>query len=169
MQLLIPPEISRQLLDALGQAGKREIGGILMGEHIAADTFRVKEITIQHKGGTFAAFVRIVEEMVAPLLAFFDTTKRDYTRFNYLGEWHSHHSFSLSPSGQDHTTMYNLVMDPKLGARFVILLLVKPDQNGLLDGNVTVYQPNKQPFTGSIIKESSGSHLDSAGRVNLTV
>ena len=155
MQLLITPDISQQLVDALRQAGQREIGGILMGEHVGHDTFRVKEITIQRKGGTFAAFIRMVEEILAPLLAFFDTTKHDYTRFNYLGEWHSHHSFALVPSGRDHTTMYNIVMDPQLRAHFVLLLLVKPDHHGQLKGSVTVYQPNKLPWAGSIIWENS--------------
>lgn len=155
MRLLIPHEISQQLVEALRQAGKREMGGILMGAHIGPDTFRVKEITIQRKGGTFAAFIRLVEEIIAPLLAFFDITKHDYTRFNYLGEWHSHHSFALAPSGRDHTTMYDLVMDPQLGAHFVLLLLVKPAHNGQLEGSVTVYQPKKPPFAGNIIQESS--------------
>lgn len=156
MQLLITPEISQQLFDALRQAGHRETGGILMGEHVAHDTFRVKEITIQRKGGTFAAFIRMVEEILAPLLAFFDSTKHDYTRFNYLGEWHSHHSFALVPSRRDHTTMYNIVMDPQLGAHFVLLLLVKPDYHGhQLNGTVTVYQPNKPPFAGRIVQDSS--------------
>jgi len=153
MQLLIPPEISQQLLVALDQAGKREIGGILMGEHIGPDTFRVKQLTIQRKGGTFAAFIRKVEEILAPLLAFFDATKHEYKKFNYLGEWHSHHSFALSPSSQDHSSMHNLVMDPQLGANFVVLLLVKADQNGKLQGSVTVYQPNKTYFTGRFIQE----------------
>jgi len=155
MQLLIPPEISLQLVHALGQAGQREIGGILMGEHVGPDTFRVMEITMQRKRGTFAAFIRIVEEILAPLLAFFDTNKHDYTRFNYLGEWHSHHSFALVPSTRDHTTMYNIVMDSQLGAHFVLLLLVKLKHKDQIDGSVTVYQPQKPPFTGIIIQESS--------------
>jgi hypothetical protein len=155
MQLLITPEISLQLVHALGQAGQREIGGILMGEHVGLNTFRVKEITIQRKGGTFAAFIRIVEEILAPLLAFFEANKHDYTRFNYLGEWHSHHSFALVPSERDQTTMYKIVMDPQLGAHFVLLLLVKPNHHGQLEESVTVYQPNKPPFAGSIIQESS--------------
>lgn len=155
MQLLIPHEISQQIVDALQQAGHREVGGIFMGEHIGPDTFRVKEITIQRKGGTFAAFIRMVEEILGPLLAFFDTTKHNYTKFNYLGEWHSHHSFALAPSRRDHTTMYNLVMNPQLGARFVVLLLVKLGNHGQLEGSVMVYQPNKTAFTGSIVQENS--------------
>jgi len=155
MQLLIPPDISQQLVDALRQAGQREIGGILMGEHAGPDTFRVKEITIQRKGGTFAAFVRMVEEIFAPLLAFFDDTKHDYTRFNYLGEWHSHHSFVLTPSRQDQMTMFKIVMDSQLGAHFVVLLLVRLGDHGHLEGGVTVYQPNRILFEGKFIQESS--------------
>lgn len=153
LRLLIPPEIVQKLVDALGQAGRREIGGILMGEHVGPDAFRVQELTIQHKGGTFAAFVRMVTEIIAPLRAFFETTKHRYTKFNYLGEWHSHHSFMLAPSNQDHATMYDIVMDPQLGANFVVLLLVKLGDRGQLEGSVTVFLPNKGAFTGSIVQE----------------
>ena len=150
MQLLIPPEIRTRLVDALLQAGKREIGGILMGEHVGPDTFRVMEITIQRHGGTFAAFVRIVSEILAPLRAFFDSTKHDYARFNYMGEWHSHHSFALTPSGTDHNTMLEMVEGPQLGARFVVLLLVKLDSDGQLAGSVTVYRPHVMPICGLV-------------------
>jgi hypothetical protein len=151
MQLIVPPEISSHLLEGLAQAGQREIGGILMGEHVGPDTFRVKELTIQRKKGTFAAFTRIVKEILVPLRAFFDSTNHDYARFNYLGEWHSHHSFSLSPSGKDHLTMCDIVTDPRLGARFVVLLLVRLGEHGQLAGRVTVYQPDRTCFEGSII------------------
>jgi len=150
MQLLIPPTIASQLVEALNQVGDREIGGILMGQHVGFDTFRVKGITIQRKGGTFAAFVRIVADILAPLRAFFDSTRHQYKKFNYLGEWHSHHSFALSPSDRDHTTMYSMVMDPELGANFVVLLLVKLDENSDLQGNVTVYEPNMRPRVGNV-------------------
>jgi hypothetical protein len=153
MQLLLPPDIVSRLVEALAQAGAREIGGVLMGEHVGVDAFRVKELTIQRKGGTFAAFIRIVTEILAPLRAFFDSTKHDYTRFNYLGEWHSHHSFALTPSGRDHSTMNDIVTDPQLGAHFVVLLLVKLGESDQVDGIVTVYQPGKFPFTGSVIQE----------------
>jgi hypothetical protein len=153
MKLILSPEIVRQLVDALGQAGRREIGGILMGEHVGPDTFRLKELTVQRKRGTFAAFVRVVAEILGPLRAFFEKNKHEYTRFNYLGEWHSHHSFKLEPSGKDHVTMCNMAMDTQLGARFVLLLLVKLGNHGLLEASVTVYQPNKRPFAGSIVHE----------------
>lgn len=153
MQLLIPPGIASQLIDALRQAGRRETGGILMGEHVGVDTFRVRALTVQRKKGTFAAFVRIVSEILAPLRVFFDATKHDYRRFNYLGEWHSHHSFELKPSTQDHATMCDMAMDPHLGAHFIVLLLVRLDGEDKLEGSVILYEPDKAPCPGTIVQE----------------
>src|ERR1044071_9748210 len=34
MQLLLPPEIVSRLVEVLTQVGAREIGGVLMGEHV---------------------------------------------------------------------------------------------------------------------------------------
>jgi hypothetical protein len=143
------------MIEALTRAGLREIGGVLMGEHVGVDTFRVRDITIQYNGGTFAAFVRFVEGILGPLQAFFRTTKHDYTRFNYIGEWHSHHSFALRPSGRDDATMRDIVDDPQLGAHFIVLLLAKLNNDNRLEFGVTVYQPGARPLTGVVQEESA--------------
>ena len=153
MKLLLPPSIVSQLATALAEAGPREIGGILMGEHVGIDTFRVKDLTIQKKGGAYATFVRLVEFFIAPLRAFFDATSHDYTRFNYVGEWHSHHAFALQPSGRDHATMREIIDDPKLGARFVTLMLVKLDNANRIQVSVTLYRPGRLPAAGEGILE----------------
>ena len=155
MQLLLPPEIVNRMVAALAEAGAREIGGILMGEHVGPDTFRVKELTIQRSGGMFATFVRIVRNILAPLQAFFRATRHDYTRFNYLGEWHSHHSFALRPSTTDHRTMCEIIDDPQLGANFVVLLLAKLRDSAALDCAVFVYQPKAQPRSGEVMQEQA--------------
>jgi proteasome lid subunit RPN8/RPN11 len=132
MQLLLPPELATRLTEALAKAGRREIGGILMGEHLGEDMFRVRELTIQSSGGSFAAFIRNITEFLSPLHRYFAKTKHEYSRFNYLGEWHSHPSFTLRPSDKDHFTMYTMVTDPQLGAYFIVLLLVKLGSRGEL-------------------------------------
>ncbi len=157
MNLLLPPEIVTKVVDALARAGTREIGGILMGEHVGVDTFQVKDLTIQRKGGTFATFIRVIEEIIGPLRKFFISTKHYYTRFNYLGEWHSHHSFALTPSGRDHATMLEIVTDPQLGARFVVLLLVKLNESKQLEHSVTIYQPGARPIIGRVLQEAKGN------------
>ena len=120
-----------------------------MGEHVADGMFRIADLTVQRRGGTFATFVRVVESFVGPLRAFFERTNRNYTRFNYLGEWHSHHSFALLPSGSDRTTMRDLVSDPMVGARFAVLLLVRLDDFGGLEGAVTVFTQTSEE-TGTV-------------------
>ncbi len=154
MRLLLPPEIVSQLALALKKAGRREIGGVLMGEHLGPDLFIVKEVTVQYKGGSFAAFLRRASEILGPLRAFFEKTGNDFTRFNYLGEWHSHHSFALIPSTKDHKSMLGIIMDREFGAHFVILLLVAMNGNGALLTDLTVYQPSRVPYKGTVDQTS---------------
>lgn len=153
MEILLPAELSAALVRALAEAGRREIGGVLMGEHVGVNTFRVKEFTLQRRGGMFATFVRLVQDIVRPLQAFFRSTNHNYTKFNYLGEWHSHHSFSLEPSERDHSTMREIVDDPQFGAHFVVLLLVKLAREERLECSATIYQPAADPFTGKVLQE----------------
>lgn len=131
------------MIDALSQAGSRETGGILMGEHVGEDTFRVAEITIQRRPGTFATFVRALAGVAHALTRFFRRTNYEYTRFNYLGEWHSHPSFALEPSASDRQSMLEIVEDPDVGANFAVLMIVRL-QNDELEGAAFVFQPGGQ-------------------------
>jgi proteasome lid subunit RPN8/RPN11 len=93
----------------LRQARKREIGGILMGEQVAPDHFRIVDFSVDEKSGTAAHFVRSPERHAAALEDFFQRTGSDYRRYNYLGEWHSHPSFPVRPSTEDVDSMQGLV------------------------------------------------------------
>lgn len=153
MQLLVPREVARQLVEALWSAGRREIGGILMAEHIAENTFRVRSLTIQRRGGSVSSFIRIVQAIIEPLRRFFRTTGHNYTRFNYIGEWHSHPSFVPLPSPKDHQTMHEIIEDPEVGALFVVLMIVKVTSERDLEGTVSVYQPGGIRFQGALVIE----------------
>jgi len=85
MRLLLPDEVAERLAGALRDAGRREVGGVLMGG----------------RGGARSP---------TPL---FRETGHDYTRYNYLGEWHSHPSFALEPSHRDSESMWRLVKTPR--------------------------------------------------------
>ena len=117
------------MMTALQNAGQREVGGILMGEHVGTNTFIVREITI-HRRGTFASFVRRIEDAIGGLRAFFKGTGYDYVRFNYIGEWHSHPSFEPYPSRTDDLSMLQIVKDETVGANFVALLIIKLGPDG---------------------------------------
>ena len=153
MKLVLPSAQVTRITGAVRKAGRREVGGVLMGEHIGPDEFRISDLTIQQHGGTFATFVRLVDSMVAPLRAFFARTGHDYARFNYLGEWHSHHSFHLSPSRPDHQAMLQIVSDKAVGANFAVLLIVRLSERGVLEHSLTVYLPSGDRFSGTVVSE----------------
>ena len=72
---------------------------------------------------------------------FFSQTCEEYTRFNYLGEWHSHPSFSVTASNMDVRSMQTLARDPEVGANFLALLIVRLSA-GRLAGSGSVYWPD---------------------------
>lgn len=141
LTLILPAEVREEILAALRPSGRREVGGILLAEHVARDTFAVRNITV-HRVGTFAAFVRRIEDALTPLRQFFGRANEDYTRFNYIGEWHSHPSFAPVPSLPDDLSMHEIVQDKRVGANFVVLLVVKIADDGKLDASVHTYLPD---------------------------
>lgn len=120
----LPSEQRAKLSGCLRRAGRREIGGILMGEQVAPDHFRIVEFSVDAVTGTAAHFVRSPEHHSAALGDFFRRTEAEYMRFNYLGEWHSHPSFSVRPSSEDVASMQGLV-DGERSIDFSTLLIVK--------------------------------------------
>lgn len=141
MKLLLQTEIRRRLERELRRAGTAEIGGVLMGEHVGPDTFRVVDLTLDRGGGSFARFVREVRRHRLGLDAFFRRTGKQFTRFNYLGEWHSHPSFSLEPSGPDISAMRSIVDDPAVGAAFAVLMIVRLSTDGALEMRASLFRP----------------------------
>lgn len=139
LRILLSPETATVLSDACKRAGVREAGGMLFGEHVSHDTFQVVEATV-HAMGLIASFTRVIKDGLARLDQFFRRTQYDYTRFNYLGEWHSHPSFAVHPSSVDSATMQSLVEDPSTGAFFLVLLIVKLE-DGQLHAGAWAYFP----------------------------
>ena len=156
MRLILPEHIIREIIDELHKAGAREIGGILMGQHLFDGVFQVEEVTVQRTSGSFSRFVRLVQYILTPLNRFFARTDHDYVRHNYIGEWHSHPSFALRPSRRDAETMQALVEDPEVGANFAVLLIVKlqgeNSDGDNLGGAVYIFQPRRSPYIGQLVK-----------------
>lgn len=156
LTVVLPPEVLQVLGSALQKAGRREVGGVLMAEHIGPNKFKVCEITV-HRRGAIASFVRRIEDAIGKLSSFFHRTDHDYVRFNYLGEWHSHPSFDPIPSATDDASMLEIVQDESVGANFVVLLIVKLISNEQLVGTAHTYLPDGRRARSTIILGNSNN------------
>lgn len=139
LTLKIPPEIAKEIALALSKNGRDECGGILMGEHTGVNHFTVRKISI-HKKGTWSTFVRFVEDAIRALNVFWKEHKENYSKFNYVGEWHSHPQFPEYPSDHDDKSMREIVDDEAVGANFAVLVVVRL-QGRRLVGTVHTYLP----------------------------
>ena len=104
------------------RAVRREIGGMIMGEEIGKQQFRIVDFSVDTKSGTQADFVRNADGHDRVLAEFFERTKADFSRFNYLGEWHTHPCFDMYPSSKDVNSMLDLV-DGTGGVDFAVLFI----------------------------------------------
>ena len=152
MDLLIPASIIEELQRELKTAGRREIGGLLFGEHIGGVVFRIVEVSVQRNGGTSAHFVRDPVLHREQLEAFYSRTGDDCSRYNYLGEWHSHPSFLATPSGEDEATILELLDEADFKPNFILLLIVRSDRSSL-SMSATAYAKNLAPASARIYLE----------------
>lgn len=153
MRLLLAPQVIKCLQRELHHAGRQEIGGLLMGEHLRDEMFRVLEISVQRSGGSHASFIRNPSNHQAQLQKFFARTGEDYTRYNYLGEWHSHPSFKPVPSSTDIETMQSIVEDPAVGVNFLVLLIAKRSSNKQIEATAMAFRASTQPISIPLLAE----------------
>lgn len=57
MKITVAADQTEKLVAALRRSGIKETGGQLFGEQLAPSDFRVTELTVQSRRGTFARFV----------------------------------------------------------------------------------------------------------------
>jgi [CysO sulfur-carrier protein]-S-L-cysteine hydrolase len=143
--LQMPPDLIEKLAIALSRAGQREIGGVLVGEHMGTELFRVAGLSIQRAGGNDASFVRNPQNHAAFIERFFRRTCNAYERFNYLGEWHSHPSFEVAPSAVGVHQMQMIVEEEPDAPLFAILLVLRLQDNWRLRLSATAFKPARSP------------------------
>jgi hypothetical protein len=118
-----------------------------MGEQLAADEFRVLEFSFSRRRGSVVSFTRNMRSHQSTLETFFRKTGRDFRRFNYLGEWHSHPNFPVTPSSLDMAAMQAIVNDRRVGATFATLLIVRLCQTDMLEIGPYLFVPGERlPF-----------------------
>lgn len=149
MQLILPREQADRLKALLSRAGRREIGGVLMGEQLTVGSFRIVDFSVDEQTGSAAHFVRSPEHHRSALDSFFERTGRDYARFNYLGEWHSHPSYSTRPSAEDVHAMTDLVIGER-SIDFSVLLIARLRFLGWLEASAFVFSRYSTPRPASL-------------------
>jgi [CysO sulfur-carrier protein]-S-L-cysteine hydrolase len=140
MRVEIAVDIRAKLRKALRSAGRREIGH-----------FRIVDLSIDNETGGRAHFVRSPEAHAAALDAFFERTGNEYDRFNYLGEWHSHPRFAVTPSLRDASSMIELV-DGERGIDFAVLLIVRLHWWRTIASSCTLFRRSAQPSPVEILE-----------------
>jgi integrative and conjugative element protein (TIGR02256 family) len=145
MHLLLTQAILKRLEYELWRARRREIGGLLLGEHLQDEVFRVVEITIQRSGGSEVHFVRDPARHKDQLEEFFRRTGGEYAKFNYLGEWHSHPSFEPHPSVTDIRTMQSIVEDRAVGVNFLVMVIVTLQRRKQIKLSALLFRPRLAP------------------------
>jgi integrative and conjugative element protein (TIGR02256 family) len=145
MRVELAPEVEARFRSALRTGGRREIGGMLFAEQLAPGHFRITDFSIDPNAGSHTAFRRDPKSHGDALEEFFRRTDRDFTRFNYLGEWHSHPSFAVQPSAEDLVTMTDIVESRRTTITFAVLLIVRLRWRLWLDYSLTVCARGQPP------------------------
>lgn len=169
MQLLVARPVIKRLERELRRAGRRESGGLLMGEHLRDELFRLVELSVQRGGGTNVCFIRRPQDHKAQLEKFFAQSGNDFTRFNYLGEWHSHPSFEPLPSDTDIRTMQSMVEAPDAGVNFLVLMVCRmaSGRGRVLELTATAFRAGATPLAVpiSVEREPEGQNVKLVERV----
>ena len=139
MKLRISPQTIDGWTTALRRARRREIGGVLFGEHVGEADFRIVEATTQARGGSEVTFQRKAGKALRDLKSMSRRHGDDPERFNYLGEWHSHPHGPAVPSHVDEITMYQLLADPETTVNFLVLLINHLNEQGELELSAIAY------------------------------
>lgn len=145
MRVELTPRIERRLRTALRKGGRREIGGMLFAEQLKPGEFCIVDFSLDAYSGSHTAFRRDPQTHVKMLEEFLQRTGRDFQRFNYLGEWHSHPSFSVLPSSEDADTMIDIVENPRSEITFAVLLIVRLRLRLWIDHSLTIFARGQTP------------------------
>lgn len=145
IEIVVADACVAKLRRELARAGSNEIGGVLAAENLGDARFLILDLSVQ-RDGNFASFSRSSPGHGRFIRRFLERRGRDYERFNYLGEWHSHPSFPAMPSQPDLRQMQRLIEEPGQRAQFLALLVVKLGRAGVLEGSAQAFRRGVAPL-----------------------
>lgn len=155
IDVVLNSECVRKLKYELRTAGQNEIGGVLAAEQVGDGCFLVVDLSVQ-RNGTHSHFERDPAQHREFIRRFHERMGHKPERFNYLGEWHSHPAYPVTPSDVDLRQMQDLVEDAEQKSSFLVLMIVKLGLNGELRGSVHGLRPGFAPLRGLLRSIAEG-------------
>ncbi|MGL4092058.1 Mov34/MPN/PAD-1 family protein [Agrobacterium cavarae] len=150
VELVLPVAIVQRMKVSLNHAKEREIGGVLMARQIAPGKFEIVDFSVDEVTGDREHFVRNPVLHDGVLNEFFERTGRDYSNYNYIGEWHSHPNLPVVPSVTDLASMEDLVNGER-DIPFAALLVVRSDEPSEFTATATFHQRGTLPVPARIL------------------
>ena len=145
INIILTNEVRNIILETCKKSGKREIVGMLFAQHFSTNEFKVLEVTVAMEYlGTMSRFIRGIVSGLRQLAKFYKYHNYFYSKYNYLGDWHSHPNFKFYPSATDDASMFKLLYDVEVGAYFLVLLIVKIKNNQLKVNGWAYFPGNKR-------------------------
>jgi len=122
IEFILTDEVKNKLINVLNEYDDVEIGGILVGIKEGENLFKIVDLSIPDKKQKFFR-IKFSREKKSIKKFLKNHYKNDTGR--YIGEWHSHPTFSLNPSHIDINTMVGIINDKNYGVTFAVLLIVQ--------------------------------------------
>ncbi|MEW8288094.1 MAG: Mov34/MPN/PAD-1 family protein [Candidatus Thiodiazotropha endolucinida] len=157
MKLRIGKSLIKRWKVDLVEAGNYEIGGILFGEQVDDSEFILLDITTQKNSRFCDSFVRDADEARRSICKFNEKYNHSYSKYNYLGEWHSHPNFTVLPSTKDKATMRMLLQHPDNKANFLLLIIIRINKLHSLEIGAKAY------LSSGHVRDCSVLHFNDLG------
>lgn len=129
VRVILSDRVVAKMRDGIPRAGLLEVGGLMMGENVADNVFRVLDIslTVGEPGRYYldpAEHQSFVDEFRGEFC--------DEGRFRLIGSWHSHPSGDPEPGKRDLQTLRATMAHPSTDLAFKVLLIACLDANAQL-------------------------------------
>jgi len=137
LEIIIPKEITLRLIKQISKYSPLETKGALFAEDLGNDTFKIDEVYLEPKPGT-TTFVKLYinHEYVTFQKNYHKLRKNNFSKYNYIGDWHSHPLFECFPSSYD---VSEVEKDMKQSNAIFLVQLILKVLKGKLVGNAFYY------------------------------
>ncbi len=152
MKIVIPKKMCIKLKKELNRMGFYETRGSFFAERVNDDLFVINDIYFSRKQGTVSFIQMIIGSDYHRFQNIYHKKhKFEYKKFNFIGDWHSHPSFSCNPSRYD-------VKEAKddlehSNANFIVQCILKLINNNLTGNAYVYYRDRKTEEIDLIIKQ----------------